>query len=126
MVTLAAFAVAGTRLRAPAVRAVAARWRKDMAPKLRRRRWQPPSSIRRRTLRVSAEQALDAHGAIDRPAAREPRRADHIGEQLAADVRGRPLAGGPRPRGPRPRPPPLQGGPPPPPPRPPPGGGAPA
>src|SRR4051812_3814074 len=50
IVTSAAFAVAGRRLSALAARAAMTTWRKDMAAKLGRRRWQPPSSIRRRTL----------------------------------------------------------------------------
>src|SRR3954447_21115305 len=48
IVTSAAFAVAGRRLSALAARATMTTWRKDMAAKLGRRRWEPTSAIRRR------------------------------------------------------------------------------
>src|SRR4051812_26014662 len=68
MVTSAAFAVAGRRMRAPAARAATATWRKDMAAKLGRRRWEPPSSIRRRTL-AAGRLRSDVERAVRRLAA---------------------------------------------------------
>src|SRR4051812_29629024 len=49
IVTSAAFAVAGRKLRALGARAAITRWGRDMAARLGRRRWHPPASIRRRT-----------------------------------------------------------------------------